>query len=78
MIEYQLQIQLEPFDLDGNGTFNGDEITPELKKLLNAIASDTGRTYAPVTGFIISPIYSLACHYFIKKIAIPANKSAES
>jgi hypothetical protein len=50
------QLALRKFDLNGNGMFNGAEITPELKVALKKASSDTGRNFSFITGLIFSGI----------------------
>ena len=55
---YQKTIYLNSFDLDGDGFFSGDEITPEQQQAMQRVANDTGRALAPITGTIFSFIYN--------------------
>jgi len=57
--EWRLKARLARFDLDGNGWFSGGEITPELRAALHAVASDTGRQFAPVTGAVAAGLAAL-------------------
>lgn len=56
---HQAVVNLERFDLNGNGVFNGDEITPEQQQAMKKVTNDTGRALAPFTGAIVSLIYNL-------------------
>lgn len=50
------EMALQKFDMNGDGMFNGAEITPELKVALNKVSSDTGRNFSFITGLIFSGI----------------------
>lgn len=56
-IEHKLDAELAAFDLNGDEIFTDNEITPEQEKAMYRVASDTGRTFAPITGGIFSVIY---------------------
>lgn len=49
---------LNSFDLDDDGFFSGDEITPEQQQAMQRVSNDTGRALAPITGAIFSFIYN--------------------
>lgn len=55
----ELKVKLYELDINKDGVFTGEEITPEVNRRMMAVASDTGRTFAPVTGFPISAIWSV-------------------
>lgn len=55
---YQKTIYLNSFDLDDDGFFSGDEITPEQQQAMQRVSNDTGRALAPITGAIFSFIYN--------------------
>jgi len=57
-IDWHYEYELNKFDLDGDGMLSGAEITPEMNKTMKKLTNDTGRTFAPITGAIISPIYN--------------------
>jgi len=50
------ELTLRKFDLNGDGFFNGDEITTEQKKAMRNVISDTGRNFSFITGLIFSGI----------------------
>lgn len=56
--EIDLKNRLNRFDLDGDGVFSGEELTPQMHAAMKAVTNDTGRTLAPITGVITCPIYS--------------------
>ena len=58
-IDWHYKYELDKFDLDGDGIFSGEELTPEMDKAMKRLTNDTGRTFAPITGAIISPIYNV-------------------
>ena len=63
--ELHLDAKLKSYDLDGNGGYSGAEVTPQMEEAMADWASDTGRTFAPFTGLIVSPIYSGLWHLLI-------------
>ena len=56
--DVELKARLYELDTNGDGTFTNAEITPEVKRRLEAVSSDTGRTFAPFTGLPMSAIWS--------------------
>ena len=68
-IEYKLDAELAAFDLNGDGIFSGNEITPEQGKAMYRVIADTGRTFAPFTGAIFSVIYFLSIWLLLSIIA---------
>lgn len=56
-IEHKLDAELAAFDLNGDGVFTGNEITPDQEKAMYRVIADTGRTFAPFTGAIFSLVY---------------------
>ncbi|MBX9807252.1 MAG: hypothetical protein K2X95_05605 [Flavobacteriaceae bacterium] len=56
---YILKNELNSFDLNGDGFFNGKEITTEQQTAMHNVISDTGRNFAPIIGIIYSLIYYL-------------------
>lgn len=54
----ELKASLYELDTNGDGIFTNEEITPEVGRRMMAVASDTGRTFAPITGLPISAIWS--------------------
>ena len=57
LFDYQLKKELDSFDLDGDGSFSSVEFTPEAEEAMDRYTQDTGRTFAPITGFIFSSVY---------------------
>lgn len=74
LIAWDLKNQLDSFDLDHDGIFSPDEITPQqeqaFNKAFNAVVNDTGRALAPITGAIASVIY----HSFMFGVVISIYK----
>jgi len=58
-LDISLKLNLQKFDLNKDGSFNGAERTPELKAALHKIAADNGRNFACITGLIFSGIISI-------------------
>ena len=53
------QWNLNKFDLNKDGFFSGKEITPEQKKAMKNLTSDTGRNLSFISGLIVSGIIAL-------------------
>ncbi|MDB4766146.1 hypothetical protein OAG71_00515 [bacterium] len=49
-LEAQLEAKMNSFDLNGDGVFSGPELTPAADRAMAEWASDTGRSFAPITG----------------------------
>ena len=52
------QYELNKYDYNSDGMFSGEEITPEMEKAMDRLTHDTGRTFAPITAAIVSPLYN--------------------
>lgn len=48
------QLTLNEFDLNKDGFFSGEELTPEQKEAMRNLTSDTGRNFSFITGLIFS------------------------
>lgn len=68
---YILKNKLNSFDLNGDGFFNGKEITAEQQLAMRNVISDTGRNFAPIIGII----YSLIYYVFLFIILVTIKKS---
>ncbi|WP_178986258.1 hypothetical protein [Winogradskyella helgolandensis] len=53
------QWNLNTFDLNKDGFFNGNEITPQQKKAMRNLISDTGRNFSFITGCVVSGTLAL-------------------
>jgi hypothetical protein len=49
---------VDNFDLDHNGLISGDEDTAAAREAINTASSDTGLTFAPITGVVYALIWS--------------------
>lgn len=65
LTDLHLDARLKKYDLDGDGSYSGAEVTPQMEEAMAEWASDTGRSLAPITGLIVSPIYSGFWHFLI-------------
>lgn len=63
--EWHLKAELAQFDLNGDGSFSGAELTPEMEEAMSAWTSDTGRRFAPFVGLVTCPVYSGFWHFII-------------
>ena len=50
------QEDLNKFDLNNDGNFNGVEITSEMKEAMRKVTNDTARNYVPIAGAVYSII----------------------
>jgi len=57
--DISLKLDLQQFDLNGDGFFNGNEITPEQKTAMTNVISDTSSTLVIFTGLIFSGMISV-------------------
>ncbi len=62
---HYLDYQLNKFDLNGDGFFGGTEITKEQEETMERVTNDTGRTFAPITGFIFCLLHSSIFYLFL-------------
>ncbi|MDF1696664.1 MAG: hypothetical protein P1U56_12560 [Saprospiraceae bacterium] len=46
------KMELQEFDLNGDGIFTGNEINPEQKKALSNVATDTSRNFSFIFGAV--------------------------
>lgn len=80
LVEWNLQNQLDSFDLNHDGIFGENEIPPQqdkaFKEAFNALVSDTGRALAPITGAIASIVYNTII--FIVLACVNFNKAKQS
>ncbi|MEO0417061.1 MAG: hypothetical protein AAF226_19160, partial [Verrucomicrobiota bacterium] len=60
-----LERELHRLDLNKDGIFSGPELTPEARAAMKDLASDTARSYAPITGLITAPLYSGFWHTIV-------------
>ena len=57
-LEIELERELYRHDLDGDGAFSENEMTAEAERAMDAWASDTGRSFAPIFGIPITIIWT--------------------
>jgi len=53
------ELTLQKFDLNGDGNFSDNEITPEQIKAERNVISDTGRNFSFIIGLICSVIIAI-------------------
>lgn len=56
-----LQAVLYSFDVNGDGNFGGDEISPAQNQALMAVVNDSARRLAPITALFFAPVYTAMC-----------------
>ena len=54
------ELALQKFDLNGDGFFSEEEITPDQKEAFRKVISDTGRNFSFITGLIFSGFIALS------------------
>ncbi len=55
-MDISAQLNLQKFDLNGDGFFNGSEITPDQKAAMKTLTNDTGRNFSFIIGLFLSGI----------------------
>lgn len=73
-VNQKLDTELAAFDLDGDGFFGGDEITPAQEAAMQRVISDTGRNLAPFTGAIFSTIYFISVWFLLTIVTSLGNQ----
>jgi len=68
--EVYLEFQLNKFDLNNDGIYSGLEVTASQKLAMSKVISDTGRTFAPFTGFIFSSLIGLLSLFIVKLLGL--------
>jgi hypothetical protein len=58
IVDAEIAARLSTFDLDHDGGFSGNEITPAFEVAMADFTNDTGRAMAPFTGAVFSLVYS--------------------
>ena len=56
-VDAKLEAEMNAFDLNGDGSFSGAELTPAAERAMEEWSSDTGRTFAPIFGVPITAIW---------------------
>ncbi len=83
LTDLHLENELDKYDLNGDGSFSGDELTLEMEAAIDDFTSDTGRTFAPITGLFTCPLYSGFWHmlfgilYFVSSCILRRLKRGE-
>ena len=52
--DISLQLALQKFDLNRDGFFSGNEITPQQSEAMQKYVSDTGRTFSVISGLLFA------------------------
>jgi len=68
------QIDLNSFDLDGDGFFSESESTPEQENAMFRLVNDFGRNISFITALFISFIISLTFYFIKRSIGFKNNK----
>jgi len=58
-LDAEIEARMNSFDLDGDGSFSGSELTAEADQALDDWTSDTDRTFAPIVGVPLTVIWNL-------------------
>ena len=59
--DVSLEQRMNSFDLDSDGGIGGNELTAEAQEAIDDWASDTGRTFAFITGLPVTAIWAAIC-----------------
>ena len=77
--ENEIRQELYEFDLNGDGSFSGAELTEEQNIAMEKLVNDTGRGLAPITLAIFGLIYNFfligVIWFFDKKVLARAKKT---
>lgn len=60
-VDAYLKAVLDGFDINANGVFDADEISPAQSQAMQDVINDTNRRFAAMTGLIFAPIYTAMC-----------------
>lgn len=58
--DLSLKLALQNFDLNGNGFFDGEEITFKQNQAMTKLYSDTARTLSPITDLMLAATVTIA------------------
>ncbi len=58
-VDISLKLALQKFDLNRDGFFSGNEITPEQEAAMQKVIAETGRNFSVITGLFFSGIITL-------------------
>jgi len=67
IIKYSYWSELQSFDINGNGTIDGTEITKKTEAAIQVFSRDTGMTFAPFTSIFYALIVSVT-YYLLSKV----------
>ena len=71
--DVNMQYQLNAFDVDGDGIFGKNEISPELQALSQKAANDVGRNFLVFTGaffaVVIAGLVNIVAYLFERRKA---------
>jgi hypothetical protein len=56
-LDAEIAATLSSFDLNHDGGFSGNELTPAYEDAMAAYSNDTGRGIAPITGAVFALVY---------------------
>ncbi|WP_396598000.1 hypothetical protein [Dokdonia sp. R86516] len=57
--DISLQLALQKFDINSDGFFSGNEITPQQSEAMQKFVSDTGRTFSVISGLVYAGIITI-------------------
>ncbi|RKE02103.1 hypothetical protein [Marinifilum flexuosum] len=67
-VDISLELDLQKYDLNGDGFFSGEEITPEQEEAMHKVISDTARNFSLISGLIFSGIIAFFVFIFGRTI----------
>lgn len=68
LLDIYYELKLESFDLNHDGSFSKEEMTPEAEKAMHDVVSDTARNLAPFTLIPISFFLGLITYFIIRLV----------
>jgi hypothetical protein len=70
------QWDLNRYDLDGNGFFEGKEITKDQEAAMNRLTNDVGRNFSVFTGLIFSAFLAIPLYFILKIVCFIEKKES--
>lgn len=69
-INISANINLQKLDLNNDGFFNGDELTPEVEEGMKFVTNDTARLFAFITGILYAAVITFLLIVFSKVFSL--------
>jgi hypothetical protein len=69
VIDLRFSAELTAFDLDRDGSFSGEELSPAQTDAMETFSTDTARVFAPCTAAILAAAYVAVCFGVARVVA---------